>query len=197
MSGPMQRIFRRRPASLDEATAQQSAPDAGHQPHEPAASADPGFRERGRLRRRLRYLRRARELGYRDLGGLVFDLRRFERERPDLVEAKLDALAALDGELRALEAVLGDHRAIHELREPGIASCARCGALHSSEANYCPNCGLALEGPLAMGELGGAIAAPPQAPDEPGTGADDQSAAAPDEQPTRSVPSLGERPPGS
>src|ERR1700757_4247302 len=47
------------------------------------------FRERGRLRRRLRYLRRLREIALRDLGGLVYDLHRFRRERPELVEGKL------------------------------------------------------------------------------------------------------------
>ena len=125
------------------------------------------FRDRGRLRRRLRFLRRARELAFRDIGGLIFDMRRFGRDRPDLVEAKLSALAAVDQELRALERVLDDRRPIHELREPGITSCARCGALHSSDSNFCPNCGLQIAGPRAMGEVGGAIAAPPQAPQAP------------------------------
>jgi hypothetical protein len=125
------------------------------------------FRDRGRLRRRLRYLRRARELAFRDVGGLIFDMRRFERDRPDLVEAKLGALAAVDRELRALERVLDDQRPIHELREPGLSSCPRCGALHASEDNFCPHCGLQIGGPQAMGEVGGAIAAPPQAPPAP------------------------------
>jgi ribosomal protein L32 len=125
------------------------------------------FRDRSRLRRRLRYLRRARELAFRDVGGLIFDMRRFERDRPDLVEAKLTALAAVDHELRALERVLDDRRPIHELREPGLSSCPRCGALHASEDHFCPRCGLQIGGPQAMGEVGGAIAAPPQAPAAP------------------------------
>ncbi len=125
------------------------------------------FRDRGQLRRRLRYLRRARELAFRDVGGLIFDMRRFNRDRPDLVDAKLAALAAVDQELRTLERVLDDKRPIHELREPGLSSCARCGALHASEDNFCPHCGLQIGGPQAMGEVGGAIAAPPQAPPVP------------------------------
>ncbi|HEV7808089.1 MAG TPA: zinc ribbon domain-containing protein [Solirubrobacteraceae bacterium] len=125
------------------------------------------FRDRGRLRRRLRYLRRARELAFRDVGGLIFDMRRFERDRPDLVEAKLGALTAVDHELRALERVLDDRRPIHELREPGLSSCPRCGALHASEDHFCPRCGLQIGGPQAMGEVGGGIAAPPQAPPAP------------------------------
>jgi hypothetical protein len=105
------------------------------------AAPPPSWLTRGRLRRRLRYLRSARELGLRDLGGLVFDLHRFERERPDLVKAKLDALAELDAERRRLEDVLGDRREVDVLREPGLASCAACGALLASDARFCSNCG--------------------------------------------------------
>ena len=137
------------------------------------------FRDRGKLRRRLRFLRRTRELAFRDIGGLIFDMRRFGRDRPDLVEAKLNALAAVDQELRALERVLDDRRPIHELREPGITSCARCGALHSSDSNFCPNCGLQIGGQRAMGEVGGAIAAPPQAPQGPLQAVPPAAAAAP------------------
>ena len=131
------------------------------------APGSASFRDRGRLRRRLRFLRRARELAFRDVGGLIFDMRRFGRDRPDLVEAKLAALGAVDRELRALERVLDDRRPIHELREPGLSSCQRCGALHASEDNFCPRCGLQFGGAQAMGEVGGAIAAPPQAPPAP------------------------------
>ncbi|MEA2194985.1 MAG: hypothetical protein QOG42_1419, partial [Solirubrobacteraceae bacterium] len=77
------------------------------------------------------------------------------------------ALGAVDQELRALERALDDRRPLHELHEPGIAACARCGALHASEANFCSHCGLELSGPRAMGEIGGSIAAPPQAPPSP------------------------------
>ncbi len=131
------------------------------------AARGASFRDRGKLRRRLRFLRRTRELAFRDIGGLMFDMRRFGRDRPDLVEAKIGALAAVDQELRALERVLDDLRPVHELREPGITSCARCGALHASDSNFCPNCGLQIAGPRAMGEVGGAIAAPPRAPQAP------------------------------
>jgi hypothetical protein len=131
------------------------------------APGSASFRDRGRLRRRLRFLRRARELAFRDVGGLIFDMRRFGRDRPDLVDAKLGALAAVDQELRALERVLDDRRPIHELREPGLSSCPRCGALHASEDNFCPRCGLQFGGARAMGEVGGAIAAPPQPPPAP------------------------------
>jgi hypothetical protein len=123
-----------------------------------AAPVKPGFRDRGRLRRRLRYLRRVRELGFRDLGGLVFDQHRFNRPNEELVRGKLAALHAVDAELRALEVLLGDPRPIHELREPGITACMRCGTIHGSDARFCPNCGLQVRGPRAVGEVSGAAA---------------------------------------
>lgn len=125
---------------------------------QPAEPPVPSFRNRGRLRRRLRYLRRVRELGFRDLGGLVFDLHRFGRDGDALVAGKLEALASVDGELRTLEDAIDDRRDYVVLREPGIAACPRCAALHGSEANFCPNCGLRLDGPQAMSEVGDAPA---------------------------------------
>ena len=116
-------------------------------------AAAPSFRDRGRLRRRLRYLRRVREIGFRDLGGLVFDLDRFGRERPDLVQIKLEGLGAIDAELRALEDALGDVRDVEELREPGIAACPACGALHGSDARFCPACGVPTDAAPAAVEL--------------------------------------------
>lgn len=158
MSGPMQRILGGSSDSADEATASAETtpvPDPDTQATTP--SSDPGFLDRGKLRRRLRYLRRARELGYRDLGGLVFDLRRFERDRSDLVDAKVAALRELDDELRAIETALEDRRPINVLREPGISECQKCGALHSSADRFCAQCGVALQ---ATGD---------SAPDEPKT----------------------------
>lgn len=240
MTGPMQRIFRRRasgpprrsrpgllsrlPSGLfgkrsgtnrlpwGKAAAGAAAPAPGAVPTHAATeqhtqvivqeTPDAGaqgtsFRDRGKLRRRLRFLRRARELAFRDIGGLIFDMRRFGRDRPDLVEAKISALAAVDQELRALERILDDRRPIHELREPGITSCARCGALHSSDSNFCPNCGLQIGGPRAMGEVGGAIAAPPQAPPAPLQQASPPAVAAPPPPPapSSSQPTQAMRPP--
>jgi hypothetical protein len=107
-----------------------------------ARAAQPGFRERGRMRRRLQFLRRARELAYRDLGGLVFNLHRFGRRNDELVLAKLGVLERLDAELRGLESALRDHQTTTVLRVPGITACARCAAIHASDDRFCPNCGL-------------------------------------------------------
>jgi ribosomal protein L40E len=137
------------PTPPDQPTA--VAPSAGGQSSapagtEPVAAARPGFRERSRLRRRLQYLRRVRELGFRDLGGLVFDQHRFARPDESLVQAKLTALAAVDGELRAIERALHEERPITELREVGVSACARCGALIGSDARFCSSCGADVHG---------------------------------------------------
>jgi hypothetical protein len=105
----------------------------------------PGFGERGRMRRRARFLRKARELAYRDLGGLVFDLHRFGQRNDPLVLAKLGTLRQIDIELRELEDVLGDRRPVTVLREVGIAACPRCAAIHGSDDRFCPGCGLAFD----------------------------------------------------
>jgi hypothetical protein len=151
----------------------QPAVPAGAEPADPSAPPQPSFRNRGRLRRRLRFLRRVRELGFRDLGGLVFDQHKFNHPNDELVRGKVAALAAVDGELRALEDALGEKRDITELREPGITACPRCGTLHGSDARFCPSCGLALTGARTIaadvGE-GGHVARPqlePGLPSEP------------------------------
>ena len=126
----------------------------------PDLPANPGFRDRGRYRRRLRYLRRVRELGFRDLGGLVFDQYRFSKAGEQLVRGKLVALDAVDRELRALERAVDDRRTYFDLREPGIAACPRCAGLHGSDARFCPSCGMRLSGPIAVAEVGDAPRAP-------------------------------------
>jgi hypothetical protein len=105
----------------------------------------PGFGERGRMRRRARFLRKARELAYRDLGGLVFDLHRFGQRNDPLVLAKLATLGQIDKEVRELEGVLRDRRPMTVLREVGIAACPRCAAIHGSDDRFCPGCGLAFD----------------------------------------------------
>jgi ribosomal protein L40E len=169
MKGPLRRIRSSRrppdpsqPESQPTIVAPPQAPPAAPLPAglapEDVAPTRPSFRDRGRLRRRLRYLRRVRELGFRDLGGLAFDLHRFARRNDELVLGKLAALDAVDRELRAIERVLNERRDIIELREPGVAACPRCGALHGSDARFCPQCGTQFRGPLAMVEVGGAPA---------------------------------------
>ena len=112
---------------------------------EDAPTGSPGFSERGRMRRRARFLRKARELAYRDLGGLVFNLHRFGQRNDVLVIAKLSTLGHIDAELRTLETALAEHQTVTVLRDAGIAACPRCAAIHGSEDRFCPNCGLAMD----------------------------------------------------
>jgi hypothetical protein len=112
----------------------------------PAASA-----QRGKLRRRLRYLREVRELLLRDLGGFVFEIHRTaggtaQAPQRRLVEAKANRIAAVDAEVRGLEARLGEPHEAALLREPGIGGlCPECGELHASDAHYCSRCGAPLD----------------------------------------------------
>jgi hypothetical protein len=130
-----------------------------------APSGSPGFQSRGRARRRARFLRKARELAYRDLGGLVFNLHRFGQRNDALVLAKLTTLGQIDSELRAIEGELGERRSITVLREAGITACPRCAAIHGSEDSFCPNCGLSMGRHVDLPIAGAAAAPPPpQAP---------------------------------
>jgi hypothetical protein len=128
----------------------------GGPPADAGAVPDPsGFLSRGRIRRRVRFLRKARELAYRDLGGLVFNLHRFGTRNDALVLAKLNLLGQIDRELRGLESALDERQSITVLREAGITACPRCAAIHSSEDRFCPNCGLSMgrhpDLPIAVG----------------------------------------------
>jgi hypothetical protein len=96
------------------------------------------------MRRRVRFLRKARELAYRDLGGLVFNLHRFGERNDALVLGKLSALTEVDSELRELESALKEHRSVTVLHEAGVTACPRCAAIHSGEDRFCPSCGLPL-----------------------------------------------------
>jgi hypothetical protein len=102
----------------------------------------PGFRERGRLRRRARHLRQVREIQLRDIGGLTLELHRFGRERRDLIQAKVEDAARTDAELRGLERALDGEASIRELREAGIGgACRACRAVHGSTDRFCASCG--------------------------------------------------------
>ena len=162
MSGLLRRI--KRPGAAEENRTEPTAlPDPAHgsAPDGPATGAD-GQRlpaglsqedlerrtatgRRGKLRRRARFLRRARELALRDLGGLVYEARRRERDPGKPAEEKVQRLIALDAELNELDAVLGTPRGETVLREPGVGgACTRCGELHPSDARFCARCGVNL-----------------------------------------------------
>jgi hypothetical protein len=122
---------------------------AGVDPSDLAAAPAASSR-RGKLRRRLRYLRHVRELLLRDLGGFTFEVHRTaggtaQEPQQRLAAAKAQRISALDAEVRALESRLGEpHETL--LREPGIGgTCPECGELHASDAHFCSRCGTALD----------------------------------------------------
>ena len=124
---------------------------AGLDPAEAAARPPAG--RRGRLRRRLRYLRRARELMLRDLGGLVYEIHRTGGgdmpAHAGLMAGKIERLATLDAEAHALEAVLAAPREQVALFEPGVGgTCDACGELYGSDARFCSRCGTPTSGEL-------------------------------------------------
>jgi len=137
-------------------------------PGERSQIGEGGFGSRGRARRRARFLRKARELAYRDLGGLVFNLHRFGQRNDALVLAKLTTLGHIDAELRTIEAALREREPVTVLREAGITACPRCAAIHSSEDRFCPNCGLSMSRHVDLPVAGAAaIPAPAAAAPQP------------------------------
>jgi hypothetical protein len=123
---------------------------AGVDPSE-YADAPEASAPRGKVRRRLRYLRRMRDLLLRDLGGFTFEIRRTAGGTADetqrrLLESKMKRIEALDSEVRGLEARLGEPHTGAVLREPGIGgACPECGELYASDAHYCARCGTPLD----------------------------------------------------
>lgn len=130
------------------------------QPADGATAEQSGFGARGRARRRVRFLRKARELAYRDLGGLVFNLHQFGQRNDALVLGKLATLSRIDSELRTIESALQDRRPITILREAGITACPRCAAIHGSEDRFCPNCGLPMARNVDLPVAGAPAGAP-------------------------------------
>ena len=119
---------------------------AGLDPDELGAAPGTSAR-RGKLRRRAAFLRAARELLLRDLGGFVYELHRtahdIEHEaHRRLRETKLARLERVDAELHELEMRLDDVRRQVLVREPGVGGeCPHCGELFGSAAHYCSHCG--------------------------------------------------------
>ncbi|MEO8687988.1 MAG: zinc ribbon domain-containing protein [Solirubrobacteraceae bacterium] len=162
MSGLLRRI--RRPGAAEETRteaialpepAHGSAPDsapvrADGRPLPAGVAADDlehrgGAGRRGKLRRRVRFLRRARELALRDLGGLVYEAHRRDQDGGTLVKEKVQHLGVIDEELNGLEAELVSPRGATVLREPGVGgTCPRCRELHASDAHFCSRCGVDL-----------------------------------------------------
>jgi zinc ribbon protein len=103
------------------------------------------------MRRRLRRQQRVREALLLDLGALVFELHRQGRREPELLQAKAAELTAVDEEVRGLVDALEVGEQLPQLVAPGIGgSCAACGAILTTDARFCPNCGAAAGAPPAV-----------------------------------------------
>jgi hypothetical protein len=169
---------KRRTALIEEPFPQPLDPNmpAGLEPAE--LSALPPAGRRGRLRRRLRYLRRARELMLRDLGGLVFEIHRTAggdvTAHRAVLGAKVQRIANVDREAHAIEDALSAPRGDAVVFQPGIGgTCPVCSELYGSAARFCANCGTplgatpAVAGPTPVEPAGPAPVRTPAAPPVP------------------------------
>ena len=169
---PKRRLLRRRKAEAPFVLEQEPQPAVAEaavvlpKPEGPAGldPAEAGLRppagRRGRLRRRLRYLRRARELMLRDLGGLVYEIHRTGgadmTSHAPIVTGKVDRIRQVDAESVALETALGAPRGETVVFQPGIGgTCVVCGELYPSDARFCAHCGQSTtEPPVTEAEAG-------------------------------------------
>jgi hypothetical protein len=186
--------------------------DPAQPPAQPTADLPPGLdpdelaavpssARRGRLRKRVAFLRAARELLLRDLGGFVYEIHRtagdHEHEAHRQLRAtKLDRLSRIDAELHELEARLDDVRRHVVVSEPGVGGeCPECGELFGSAAHYCSHCGLPLteSARRAFSRIVAAQPAAVEAPPQPAAvEAPPQPTPAPvaGDQPTQELPPL-------
>jgi hypothetical protein len=144
---------------------------------DPATAAATTARERGVMRRRVRRLRRVREVLLHELGALVFEMERRGRSREPLLRRKLDQLQVVEDEAGGLLAALGDERSLVEVVSAGIVgACGNCGTLVSTDAHFCSNCATSVSArartsapvaavtPPASSAPGGSTPAPAGAP---------------------------------
>src|SRR3954447_14518634 len=163
MSPSLKNISKRTADKARDAAAGSEVP-AGQEAPSPEAAATPATVERGSMRKRARRLGRMREVLLRELGALVVEMRRLERDNPELVARKAAEVLAVDEQLRGLRAALGERQTVDQVVAAGVAgSCARCGTLMATDDRFCSTCGLAVAERVAGAEAAGAVAAAPPA----------------------------------
>src|SRR4051812_44619790 len=149
MSPSLKNISKRTADKARDAAAGSPVP-AGQEPPAPDAVAMPVTAERGSMRKRVRRLTRVREVLLRELGALVVEMRRLERENPELVARKAAEALAIDEQLRGLREALGERQTVEQVVAAGVAgSCVRCGTLMATDDRFCSRCGLATAEPAA------------------------------------------------
>lgn len=134
-------------------------------------------RERGRLRRRLRELRRLREALLLELGALVMEAHRHGRDDTPIVQRKAADAAGVDAEARAIALALDTDGGLDTIVAAGIAGpCPTCGTLASTTARFCSTCGTALDGrPEAANTVVAAEGSPDTAETPPSANGDGTS----------------------
>jgi hypothetical protein len=111
------------------------------------AVAPTSSRERGRLRRRLRELRRLREAQLVELGALTLEAHKHGRDDSPVIKTKAAEAAATDAEARALADALDTDNGLETIVSAGIAGpCPTCGTLAATVARFCSSCGTPLDG---------------------------------------------------
>jgi hypothetical protein len=146
------------------------APPAGEEQAPPRAGAG----ERVGMRRRMRRLRRTREVLLRDLGALLVEMHRRERQNPELLKRKAAEIAALESELHGLRAALDEDLPVERVVAAGVAGrCATCGTLTGIDDRFCANCGSPARPPAAKPPP------PPPPPPAPPAGEPELTAGAP------------------
>jgi hypothetical protein len=187
-------------AAGDPATAHVPAAAIAADPDRPAgldagAAPLPPTGRRARLRRRLRYLRRAREVLLRDIGGLVYEVHRTAggdlAAHGGVIGAQVGRLRTLDAEAAAIEAALAVEREETVLFQPGVGgTCDFCGELYGSSARFCSNCGSPTGSavratPAPLAERARPVPPLPKPPQTPAPAPAEPAAAG--EQPTREL----------
>jgi hypothetical protein len=144
------------------------------------------------MRRERRDLARRREIGIRDLGGLLLEMVRRDRFRPDLLLERADRVLAVEQRMNELDSLLvataaagrslrrvprcacgaplppGAHFCSHCGRpaktSPPVSTCAHCGQPLPADANFCAFCGNAVEEPdVDQPPIDATLSAPPAA----------------------------------
>jgi hypothetical protein len=112
-----------------------------------SAVAPTSSRDRGRLRRRLRELRRLREAQLLELGALVLEAHKHDRDESPVIKSKAAEAATTDAEARALADALESDAGLDTVVTAGIAGpCPTCGTLVSTAWRFCSTCGTPLDG---------------------------------------------------
>lgn len=137
----------------------------------PGAAAPARVRRRpptpGQVRRDRRALARAREERIRDVGGLLLEMYKRDRLRPELVYEQCAEIVSLEERIAELDAALasltqrtagarctcgaplvwGAHFCANCGRPAGeiVVACAHCGHPLAADASFCASCGRAAE----------------------------------------------------